>query len=114
MTRRLTNVFAAILAYPMAAGHAEEKARQLSCSGSKTEMTSLAQSPTTIQLTFVSPRKIVINLGNGDINSPVISDNDIQLKFRTDDFVGQFFRNTNDLFLIYDSGDLAKLACKSE
>jgi hypothetical protein len=114
MTRRLTIVFAAILAYPMASGHAEEKARQLSCSGSKTGMTALAQSPMTIQLTFVSPRMMAVNLGNGDINSQVISDNDIQLKFRTNDFVGEFFRNTNVLFLIYDSGDLAKLACKSE
>jgi hypothetical protein len=113
MTRRLTIVVAAILASSMAASHAEEKARQLSCSGSKTALTSLAQAPVTIQLTFVSPRKITINLGNGDINSPVISDNDIQLKFQTDDFVGELFHNTNNLFLIYESGDLAKLACKS-
>jgi hypothetical protein len=113
MTRRLTIVVAAIMASSMAASHAEEKARQISCSGSITALTAPAQAPVTIQLTFVSPRKITINLGNGDINSPVISDNDIQLKFQTDDFVGEFFHNTNNLFLIYESGDLAKLACKS-
>jgi hypothetical protein len=114
MTRRLTILLAAILAHPMAAGHAEEKARQLSCSGSKTEMTALVQTPMTMRLTFVSQRNVTINLGNGDINTPVSSDNDIQLKFRTNDFFAELIRNTNDLFLTYYSGDLARLTCKAE
>jgi len=58
----------------------------------------------TTQLTFVSPRKTTVNLGNGAISGPVISDNRITLRFRTKDFTGEFFHYTNDLFLIYHSG----------
>jgi hypothetical protein len=40
-----------------------------------------------------------------------MSDNQIQLKFSTKEFVGEFFHYTNDLFLIYKSGHLARLTC---
>jgi hypothetical protein len=41
----------------------------------------------------------------------MISDNKIQLKFSTKDFVGEYFHYTGDLFLIYHSGELARLTC---
>jgi hypothetical protein len=48
----------------------------------------------------------------GDIAATVESNNNIQLKFQTDGFVGEYFHYTGDLFLIYKSGHLARLTCK--
>jgi hypothetical protein len=45
------------------------------------------------------------------LNAHVTSDNKNQLKFRTKQYVGEFFRYTRDLFLIYKSGRLARLTC---
>ena len=44
----------------------------------------------------------------------VVSDNRIQLKFRTKDFEGEYFHYTGDLFFIYKSGHLMRLMCKPE
>jgi len=41
-----------------------------------------------------------------------VSDNKIQLKFRTKDFEGEYFHYTGDLFFIYKSGHLMKLTCQ--
>jgi hypothetical protein len=111
MTHRLTTIFAMILAISIAAENAQAQTQQLSCTGVKIEPPTLAQSPVTLKLTPISSRKVTINLDNRDINSPVISDNRIALRFRTKDFVGELFRYTNDLFLVYHSGHLAKLTC---
>ena len=94
----------------MDAAHAAEDPRQFSCNGNMIEPRSLAPSPTSMRLTLSSPQKISINLGQDESNARVMSDNKIQLKFRTKDFVGEFF-HTNDLFLIYKSGHLARLTC---
>jgi hypothetical protein len=51
-------------------------------------------------------RKVAVNLGQGSVNTRVVSDNKIQLKFRSKDFVGELFHYTNDLFLIYRPGHL--------
>ena len=51
------------------------------------------------------------DLGQGNISARVLSNNRIQLKIKTKDFVGEFFHYTNDLFLIYGSGHLARLTC---
>jgi len=51
-------------------------------------------------------------LGKGAVNALVLSNNRIQLKFRTKDFVGEYFYYDRDLFLIYRSGHLARLTCK--
>jgi hypothetical protein len=64
-----------------------------------------------VQLTLSSEKKVGLDLGKGDSNARVLSDNKIQLRFQTKDFVGEFFHYTGDLFLIYKSGHLAKLAC---
>jgi hypothetical protein len=45
------------------------------------------------------------------LNVRVMSDNKIQLKFQAKQYVGEFFHYTNDLYLIYRSGHLARLAC---
>jgi len=76
------------------------------------EPASLASSPKSMQLVLGPARKIAIDLGQGDPLAPVTtSDNKIQLKFRTKEFVGEFFHYTGDLFLIYKSGHLARLTC---
>jgi len=43
--------------------------------------------------------------------SRITSNNKIQLKFTTSEFVGEFFHYTGDLFLIYKSGQLGRLNC---
>jgi hypothetical protein len=104
MTRNVTVAALAMLTAISAAFAAGE---QFSCSGEMIEPTSLAPSPKSIQLTLSSANKVAV----GDSNARVLSDNKIQLKFQTKEFVGEFFHYTNDLFLIYKSGHLARLTC---
>jgi hypothetical protein len=91
--------------------HAAKISRQLSCNGSMIEPAGLAPAPKTARLILSPPNKVVLDLGQGDLKVTLMSDNQIQLKFGTKDFVGEFFHYTNDLFLIYRSGHLARLTC---
>jgi hypothetical protein len=92
-------------------GHAAEAQSKFSCSGAIIEPASLTSSPMSIQLTLMTSKKVVLNLGQGDGDGRIVSDNKIQLKFQTKDFTGEFFHYTNDLFLLYKSGHLARLTC---
>src|SRR3954452_16911437 len=56
--------------------------------------------------------KVSVDLGQGSLNAPIVSNNPIQLKFRTKDFTGEYFHYAGDMFLIYKSGHLARLSCK--
>ena len=47
------------------------------------------------------------------MSARVVSDNKIQLKFRTKDFEGEYFHYTGDLFFIYKSGHLMRLTCNA-
>ena len=94
-----------------ATGAAEAAATQFSCTGVKIEPVSLKQAPIAVKLNLVSAHKIALNLDNADVKNTVTSDDQITLHFRTGDFTGEFFHYTNDLFLIYHSGHLAKLSC---
>jgi hypothetical protein len=93
------------------AAYAAQEPPKFSCSGTMIEPASLAASPKSVQLTLNSATKVAIDLGQGDSNARVLSDNKIQLKFQTKEFVGEFFHYTNDLFLIYKTGHLARLTC---
>ena len=53
-----------------------------------------------------------VDFGSGNIVAKVESNNNVQLKFKTQEFVGEYFHYTGDLFLIYKSGHLARLTCK--
>ena len=75
------------------------------------EPTGSAASPKSGRLTISPANKISLNLGQGDLKASLVSDNRIQLKFRTKEFTGEFFHFTGDLFLIFNSGHFAKLAC---
>jgi hypothetical protein len=88
-----------------------EDARQLTCSGTMIEPSSMSRSPETAILTLGPAQKLTLDLGQGAVNARKVSDNKIQLKFRTKDFEGEYFHYTGDLFLIYKSGHLMKLMC---
>ena len=100
-----------ILGFTIVAGYAEEKTRELSCTGLMIEPSAVSQSPKTVKLSLGSAQKVAVDLGQGSINARLVSDNKIQLKFVTKEFVGEYFHYTGDLFLIYNSGPLARLNC---
>jgi len=102
---------AMLVAAALAAGSARAAGTQFSCSGVKIEPAGRAQAPITAKLSLLSPEKIALTVGDSDIRNTVTGDNQITLNFRTRDFTGEFFHYTNDLFLIYHSGHLAKLSC---
>ena len=90
--------------------HAQSTSTQLGCSGQLIEPGAQA-APKTAQLTIGSG-KVGVDFGSGNVAAQVESDNRIQLKFKTDEFVGEYFHYTGDLFIIYKSGHLARLMCK--
>jgi hypothetical protein len=100
-----------ILCFTSVAVFAED-ARQFTCSGTMIEPSGLNQSPETVILTLGPARKIMLDLGRGVTSARLVSDNKIQLKFRTKDFEGEYFHYTGDLFFIYKSGHLMKLMCQ--
>jgi hypothetical protein len=55
------------------------------------EPSGLTQSPETVILTLGPARKIMLDLGRGVMSARLVSDNKIQLKFRTKDFEGEYF-----------------------
>ena len=89
-----------------------EDARQVTCSGMMIEPNAMSQSPETVMLTLGPAHKVTLDLGQGVVNARQVSDNKIQLKFRTKDFEGEYFHYTGDLFFIYKSGRLMKLTCQ--
>lgn len=86
-----------------------EEAQQLTCTGMMIEPTAMSQSPETVVLTLGPAQKITVDLGQGAVSARKVSDNKIQLKFRTKDFEGEYFHSSGDLFFIYKSGHLMKL-----
>src|SRR5438552_12999783 len=89
-----------------------EEATQLTCTGMMIEPTAMSQSPETVVLTLGPAQKITVDSGKGAVNARKVSDNKIQLKFRTKDFEGEYFHYSGDLFFIYKSGHLMKLTCQ--
>ena len=72
----------------------------------------------------VQPKPIDLNVSLGDkqkmsiktdddktLSPRIMSNNKIQLKFVTKGFTGEYFHYTADLFLTYNSGQLARLNC---
>ena len=89
-----------------------EDARQFTCSGTMIEPNAMSPSPETVVLTLGPAQKVTLDLGKGVMNAHRVSDNKIQLKFRTKGFEGEYFHYTGDLFFIYKSGHLMKLMCQ--
>ena len=90
-----------------------EDARQLTCEGTMIEPAAMSQTPKTVKLTLGRAQKVTLDLGQGAISARVLSNNKIQLKFRTKNFEGEYFHYTGDLFFIYKSGHLMRLTCKA-
>jgi len=108
---RTSIVASLIIVFSSIAAFAEE-ARQLTCKGMMIEPNAMSQSPETVILTLGPAQKVTLDLGQGVVNARQVSDNRIQLKFRTKDFEGEYFHYTGDLFFIYKSGHLMKLTCQ--
>ena len=91
--------------------------QQFSCKGDvvqgETNPNPLDQpKPIDLNVTLGDENKLSIKTGDGKLLTPrITSDNKIQLKFETKDFVGEYFHYTGDLFLMYHSGPLARLTC---
>lgn len=86
--------------------------QQFSCKGQMIEPSGEPKAPANLKLTLGDHGKATIEMGgNEKLNARVISDNKIQTKYQTKEFVGEFFHYTGDLFLIYKSGKLARLSC---
>jgi hypothetical protein len=89
-----------------------EEARQFTCTGTMIEPSAMSQSPETVVMTLGPEQKITLDIGRGVLNARRLSDNKIQLKFRTKEFEGEYFHYTGDLFFIYKTGHLMKLMCQ--
>jgi hypothetical protein len=103
-----------VVAFTLACTAASAEPLNLSCTGSMIDPSAVSQSEKTLRMSLGPSSKITLDLGQGKTQPRLVSDNKIQLKFQTKDFVGEFFRYTNDLFLIYKSGHLARMTCKAE
>src|SRR5262245_27792399 len=80
---------------------------KVACTGDMLEPGGVAKSPTTATAVFSLAKNasnVSIDLGKGSINAPVLSNNAVQLRFRTKDFTGEYFHYNRDMFLIYNSG----------
>jgi hypothetical protein len=109
---RISTMAVLIVAFFSIATLAQD-ARQFTCSGTMIEPTALSSSPATLVMTLEPGQKITLELSQDDVlNARGLSDNKIQLKFRTRDFAGEYFHYTGDLFFIYKSGHLMKLVCQ--
>jgi hypothetical protein len=106
-------ILSAIVGFAFAAAHAED-ARQLTCTGQIIEPKALEQSPMTVRLRVGPARNIAVDLGQGMVNAHTTSNNKILLRFRIENIEGEYFRYTDDLFLIYKSGHLARLMCRQD
>jgi hypothetical protein len=104
----------ALILLAMMAGPCAAAERQYSCKGQLIRDASPGVQPKPIDLnvTLGEQNKLSMKTGEGAVLAPrTISDNKIQLKFETNEFVGEYFHYTGDLFLIYPSGQLARLNC---
>jgi hypothetical protein len=56
--------------------------------------------------------KMSIKIGDGKTtDARVTSNNDFKFQFEGDEFTGEYFHYSGDLFIMYKSGPLARLQC---
>jgi hypothetical protein len=89
-----------------------QDAMQFTCSGTMIEPSAMSSSPETVVLTLGPAQTVTLDLGQGVVNARRVSNNKVQLKFRTKDLEGEYFHYTGDLFFIYKSGHLMKMMCQ--
>ncbi len=111
MTTRIL-VAAIILGLAAVPAYAAQETQQLSCTGQLIDTGAVPGKPSTLKLSLGPKKDVALDLGEGSIKARTTSDNDIQLKFITKDFIGEYFHYTGDLFLIYKSGKLMHVTCQ--
>jgi hypothetical protein len=115
MVRATGLAVSSLILLTMMVGPGGAAGQPLSCKGQVIEeMTNPAvqSKPIDLTLTLGDKNKPSITTGDGKLLAPrVTSNNKIQLKFATKEFTGEYFHYTGDLFLIYNSGTLARLNC---
>jgi hypothetical protein len=115
MVRAAELAVGSLILLTMMVGPGRAAEQQFSCKGQVVqEMTNPAVQPKPIDLNVIlgNKNKLSITTGDGKMLAPrITSNNKIQLKFATKEFVGEYFYYTGDLFLIYNSGQLARLSC---
>jgi hypothetical protein len=89
-----------------------EDAQRMTCSGAMIQPSGAGQTPKMVKLTLGPGRKIAVDVDDHTVNALMVSNNKVQLKFRTNDFEGEYFHYTGDLFFIYRSGHLMRLTCQ--
>jgi hypothetical protein len=86
--------------------------QQFSCKGQVIRSSGEQKPAVDVSFSFGDDGKMSLKMtGDKALSSRMISNNKIQLKFATKEFVGEFFHYTGDLFLIYRSGQLTRLIC---
>jgi len=86
--------------------------QRFSCKGGIIEPSGEQKTSVEINLSLDGNGKMSLKTSEDKtLASRIISNNKIQLKFTTSEFVGEFFHYTGDLFLIYKSGQLGRLTC---
>jgi hypothetical protein len=86
--------------------------QRFSCKGGIIEPSGEQKTPVDINLSLDGNGKMSLKTSDDKtLASRITSNNKIQLKFTTSEFVGEFFHYTGDLFLIYKSGQLGRLNC---
>ena len=108
---RINIMASMVVGFTAFAADAADEALKLSCTGMMIEPTAVSQSPKSVELSVCPAEKVALNLGQGKVDTRVLSNNQIQLKFETDDFTGEYFHYTGDLFFIYKSGHLMRMTC---
>ena len=98
-----------------AVGPSTAAEQQFSCKGQVIqEMANPAvpQRPIDFRVTLSENNKMSIKTSDNKTLTPRITSNTkLQLKFATKEFVGEYFHYSGDLFLIYKSGQLARMNC---
>jgi hypothetical protein len=111
ITNRL-KLTSALLATSMAFAAHAQTTKQVACNGQLIGGPK-PQSPLQIAAQLeVCTANVDLDLGSGKLATQIVSNNNIQLQFSTKEFTGEYFHLTGDLFLIYKSGQLARLRCK--
>jgi hypothetical protein len=107
-----TSTMAALIITFFSIAAVTQDALQFTCSGTMIEPSGTSSSLEAVVLTLGPAQKVTLDLGQGVVSARRVSDNKVQLKFRTKDFEGEYFHYTGDLFFIYKSGHLMKLMCQ--
>jgi hypothetical protein len=115
MMQALRLAVGSLILLPIVAKPCSASEQQFSCKGEVIhDTTNPAGQSKQIDLsvTLGDKNRLSIKAGDGKLFAPrITSNNKIQLRFATKDFVGEYFHYTGDLFLIYPSGLLARLNC---